>query len=202
MTAIFSIVCFILITGRNTNEEKTSITIIPVTLNDTLKSFGTAGGAGPIIPTLVEPNILLFMVKLLYFWSIGRTNNQVENLLKWSDQSSPPFAATVWKVIFLNDFIHTFIPQSHGDLAFVETVSQLVCVVVKSNSTLRETDYRVQGNYSLQNVTLGRIFWETWIFDRVLPKPRPKLVNSNFECYASVLWTLISVEPDKIMRNF
>ena len=53
-----------------------------------------AGGAGPTTPTLVEPKILSFMVKDLYFQSSGRTNNcHIEVLFKWSDQSCTPSAA-------------------------------------------------------------------------------------------------------------
>ena len=52
-----------------------------------------AGGVGPTTPTLVGPEILPFMVRVLQFSSFGRTNNcQVEILLKWSDQSGAPSA--------------------------------------------------------------------------------------------------------------
>ena len=52
-----------------------------------------AGDAGPTIPTLVGPKILLFMVSALYFQSCGRTNNyKIEVLFKWSDESCSPSA--------------------------------------------------------------------------------------------------------------
>ena len=47
---------------------------------------------GLTIPTLVGPKILLFMVKVLYFQSLGRTKfYQVGTLLKWSVPILPSF---------------------------------------------------------------------------------------------------------------
>ena len=61
-----------------------------------------AGETGPTTPTLVGPNILPFMVKALYFQSFGRTNNcQIDALIRWSDQSCTPSAASAIKFLFI-----------------------------------------------------------------------------------------------------